>query len=135
VSKWARASAAALKVGKGVIVKEQGVSHRVRVETARGVPPGTQGFVYLIRNTATGSIKIGFTQQAIEDRLRKLQQGSDARLELIGSLRAQGSEERRLHSACARHRLDGEWFSPEGEVLRVVSLFAVEERCRGYMLE
>lgn len=122
MSNWERASRAAELRGKAR-------------QTASGVAPGVQGSVYLIRNTATGSIKIGFTTQPIEQRMRKLQQGSEARLELLGSLRCDASHERRLHEACRAQRLSGEWFTNDGEVSRVVSAFALAKRLEAFAVD
>jgi hypothetical protein len=70
--------------------------------------------VYVIRNTGTGSVKIGVSRDPAE-RLKQLQTGSDAQLELVAVKRTANAfaEEAALHRKHGERRLCGEWFSAE----------------------
>jgi len=70
--------------------------------------------VYVIRNTGTGSVKIGVSRDPAE-RLKQLQTGSDAQLELVAVKRTANAfaEEAALHRKHGERRLCGEWFSSE----------------------
>lgn len=70
------------------------------------------GFIYLIRNSSTGRVKIGWTKSDPRSRLNNLQTGCDSALELIGSFPASSiATEALLHERYASHRISGEWFS------------------------
>ena len=68
-------------------------------------------YVYAIRNTVTGNIKLGISRHP-EARLKQLQTGNDCRLELVAMRPAVArfADERALHKANAHARLSGEWF-------------------------
>lgn len=76
------------------------------------------GLVYFLRQGET--IKIGFTRR-ISRRLRNLQTGSAERLQLLGTIPASQTAERRLHQQFAELRLEGEWFRAEEPLLRTIS--------------
>lgn len=80
-------------------------------------PPVPKGHkVYFIRG-AGGAIKIGFTQQKMNERLKCIQNGSPVKLEVIATVSATRDLERVLHKQFAAHRLHGEWFSPHPDIL------------------
>jgi|GEM_PF-4330174 len=68
--------------------------------------------LYVMRS-GTGLIKIGRSSSPLA-RLRTLQLVSGMQIELVAVLPDRGSEERAVHAALARYRLNGEWFSPRG---------------------
>lgn len=76
--------------------------------------------VKLYAVTGAGLVKIGITSGAMSRRLFAMQTGSPVKLTLIGYLITGGHNEGRVHSACRRQRLHGEWFKPEGNVLKVL---------------
>jgi hypothetical protein len=69
-------------------------------------------FVYAIRNTVTGNIKLGISRNP-DVRLKQLQTGNDCRLELVAYRPAHNrfSDERALHIENNSNRISGEWFS------------------------
>ena len=71
------------------------------------------GFVYLIENTETMEYKIGLTQSSPEKRVKQLQTGSPARLELRATYKSKYPHrlETLLHRTYSTHRLSGEWFA------------------------
>ena len=76
------------------------------------VPDDLPGlYVYAIRNTVTGNIKLGISRNP-EARLKQLQTGNDCRLELVAMrpAAARFADEKALHNANAHARLSGEWF-------------------------
>ena len=72
-----------------------------------------QGEVYLIRNVATNNVKIGVTKYAnTPNRLKQLQTGSDAKLEVVKVIPTSTKQEafkleKQLHS---KDHIRGEWF-------------------------
>lgn len=74
--------------------------------------------VYAIRNTATGSIKIGISRDPAA-RMAQLQTGNDCRLELMAVRPAlhRFADERRQHALNAHLRIQGEWFSAGAELV------------------
>ena len=68
-------------------------------------------YVYAIRNTTTGNIKLGISRNP-EQRLKQLQTGNDCTLELVAYSRAENrfQDEAALHHAHAAAHIRGEWF-------------------------
>lgn len=68
-------------------------------------------YVYAIRNTTTGSIKLGISRNP-EQRLKQLQTGNDCALELVAYRKAENrfQDETELHYAHSAAHIRGEWF-------------------------
>lgn len=69
-----------------------------------------QGVVYFIESVGTGHIKIGWTANTPQSRLKSLQTGSASLLRLAGAIRGNQSLEIDLHKRFANLRFNGEWF-------------------------
>lgn len=86
-----------------------------REEAARNVKPPPEPCVYVVGFGPY--VKIGFTADHFERRLRGLNGGFPEKLEayarICGATRA---DEKRLHNRFASSRLQGEWFRREGAV-------------------
>lgn len=69
-------------------------------------------YVYAIRNTATGNIKLGISRNP-EQRLKQLQTGNDCKLELVAYSKAENrfKDETALHHAHSAAHIRGEWFN------------------------
>lgn len=93
---------------------------------ARPKQESRQSFVYFIR-CGQGAIKIGRAFD-VHARLRELQVGNPERLELLHCLDGGSNLEATLHQLFAKHRLQGEWFSP------APALMALIEDLRGPVL-
>lgn len=78
-------------------------------------------YIYCIQSGDGGPIKIGKADD-VEARLAGLQVGNPARLRLMAAVRAPAQLEKQLHAYLDEHRIGGEWFRPEGEVLEIVRL-------------
>jgi hypothetical protein len=65
---------------------------------------------YLVQNTRTKHLKIGYTSRNIKQRLGQLQTGSAEKLVVLATIRGNKRTERALHRRFAHHRLHGEWF-------------------------
>lgn len=76
--------------------------------------------VYFIQMGEDGPIKIGRADRP-SSRLRELQTGNPHKLRLIGKFKAPRDAEPLLHSLFPHHRLEGEWFKPDSEILSLVS--------------
>lgn len=70
----------------------------------------TSGFVYFIGAPDGEAIKIGFSIKP-ENRIRQVQSGNPARLEVLHLFPARKSVERQLHTLFRPSRLTGEWFT------------------------
>ena len=77
--------------------------------------------IYFIRKGETGSIKIGRTSD-VENRLNGLQTGSDIKLNLIKTIPGNPKLEAYLHEKFKSIRLEGEWFSPDNNLLELIKL-------------
>lgn len=74
--------------------------------------------VYFIQ-AAGGPIKIGVTTD-INQRLRELQVANPLPLVTLGTIPGTQALERELHLKLTQHRIRGEWFKPDDEVLAVL---------------
>lgn len=76
-------------------------------------------YVYAIRNTETGNVKIGISKHP-ELRVKQLQVGSDAPLELVATRKAVNryKDERLLHDVNKDCHLIGEWFDGRNVVFQ-----------------
>ena len=72
--------------------------------------------IYFIQRGFDGPVKIGFSTD-IKKRLSALQTSHDAKLRVIRAFDGSESDEASLHARFYKHRLQGEWFSPEPEIL------------------
>lgn len=78
----------------------------------------SQGFVYLVQNTLTKNVKIGFSS-SVKSRLSALQTSHDTPLTLLGTIKGSIQKEKSLHKEFSAHRISekGEWFYPAPEIL------------------
>lgn len=76
--------------------------------------------VYFIRRGDSGPVKIGFSAN-VRKRIRSLQTGSAEPLKLLAVAEGGEQTERFLHEQFARHRLEGEWFSPDASLLALIA--------------
>ena len=75
--------------------------------------------VYFIRNSESGHIKIG-TSEDPEGRLGQLQSAHSAALELIAVVSGDASHEAIIHEWLSDYRIRGEWFRPEADLLAAI---------------
>ena len=68
-------------------------------------------YVYAIRNTTTGNIKLGISRDPHE-RVKQLQTGNDCKLELVAYKRAENrfEDEVSIHRHASPYHIHGEWF-------------------------
>lgn len=97
----------------------------LKVPTRRLVPGGDAmgPLVYFIQGDA-GPIKIGFTARTLASRLRNLQTASSAELRVLGWQRGGPELEQELQARFEGHRLRGEWFRPDPELLAYIEALA-----------
>ncbi len=79
-----------------------------------GKPPG---WVYFVRASESGHIKIGFTAGDPMVRMGALQTGNHEELQLIVAIRAPQTKERELHQRFAALNTKGEWFKSDPSLL------------------
>lgn len=118
IAEWRREARDRHKATKAATALEKErakLARALRPGTPRphGVPRKTPGTLYVIRNTVTRSIKIGFTKQDPRQRMRKLQQGCEFTLELLHVIKGTSELERSAHHICMDYRIGGEWFRPD----------------------
>jgi len=70
--------------------------------------------IYFIRSE--GFVKIGHTTNRVKWRLKELQTGNPAKLELLGFVKGNRHDEYRLHELFGRLRHRGEWFRLDPEL-------------------
>ena len=79
-----------------------------------------EGWVYLLWARGTDRLKVGFTRHPIDKRVGQIRWGSPYPIELVGAVRARMANERTLHRFLRPWRVHGEWFAPEGLVLKAL---------------
>jgi len=92
-------------------------------EVAQSVPVSPPDDLYFIKSEG-GPVKIGRGLNPVK-RLSHCQIGSHERLELIGTLRGRGYEEKVWHAAFQDTRLRGEWYEHDRPLARAIE-FALE---------
>lgn len=75
------------------------------------------GTIYFVTTGEAERVKIGFTKNRPEYRLRELQTGSPFELCIIATVRGSQNDERDLHGRFQKHRLHGEWFVMSQEIM------------------
>jgi Meiotically up-regulated gene 113 len=78
--------------------------------------------IYFARVSSDGPIKIGVTKTAARQRLASLQIGCPWPIEIIGEAEGDIWHEGILHKVLSEHRMSGEWFSPNAQVLETIHL-------------
>lgn len=73
--------------------------------------------IYFIQQGEDGPVKIGYAT-VIEKRFRALQSASPYPLKVIGSMQGSVVDEKKLHLQFSKHRLQGEWFEPDIEIIK-----------------
>jgi hypothetical protein len=117
-----RADAAAILAEmerRGLVAVGPGRVHLL-VAVGRGVRTIGTGHVYFVRDDAAGAVKIGWTRQ-LASRLAALQTASANRLVLLGRIPGSLADEAALHQRFAGHRVRGEWFRADPELLAAVA--------------
>lgn len=79
------------------------------------------GTVYFIQGADGGPIKIGFTNWAIEDRLKALQTGSPVRLTVLAMIPGDKATEKKLHHKFRKLRVLGEWFKDHERIRNFIA--------------
>lgn len=83
--------------------------------------------LYIVQTRESKRIKIGFTQDNRSGRVRQLQTSSPECLDLLYFVPKVGRTcERLLHSIHSDYRITGEWFKPEGSVLKMLHALATQ---------
>lgn len=84
----------------------------------------SKGYVYFIQAAGGGLIKIGFSINYPDYRLRDLQIGSPVLLERLAYIYRYRMYEGHLHEIFARFWSHGEWFHPADDLMRFIRLRA-----------
>lgn len=92
-------------------------------------PRAAERHVYFIEAEGTGLVKIGVANCAYA-RMKSLDQMSAVPLRLLGSVTTDklGALEKELHGRFAAHRVRGEWFKADPEILAFVAAAATMPR-------
>lgn len=79
------------------------------------------GFVYFVQAMPDGPVKIGWSRDNPDRRLKEIRMMSPLRIKPLGILRGWSPRrEREIHLMFAPHRLHGEWFAPGQDLLDYV---------------
>jgi hypothetical protein len=79
----------------------------------------TEGYIYFVQGESGGPIKIGHSIDP-EKRIKELQTGYPDMLKLLFMIPGSEERERQVHKMLSKHRLNGEWFRPDAELLEKV---------------
>lgn len=71
--------------------------------------------IYFIKESALGSIKIGISR-SVADRLSQLQRNMPQKLECLGFIEGNFSDEKILHEKFSHLKIRGEWFREDNEL-------------------
>lgn len=80
-----------------------------------------KGFVYFFSNSK--NIKIGYTKNRPESRLKQLNTGSDTQLYMLGYIHGSTELEKSLHKKFGQDRIrqNAEWFYPSQELIDFIN--------------
>ena len=80
-----------------------------------------KGFVYFFSNSK--NIKIGYTKNNPENRLKQLNTGSDTQLYMLGYIQGSIELEKSLHKKFGQDRIrqNAEWFYPSQELIDFIN--------------
>jgi len=73
--------------------------------------------VYFIQESGNNSIKIGFTENSAEKRMKTLQVGMPYKLSVLAVMEGDIKEEKRIQRRFLKSRLMGEWFENTPELI------------------
>ena len=79
-----------------------------------------KGFIYFVQGKPGTPIKIGFTLNDLQQRLKGLQTSSPEELRPLVLVPGVTTEERALHKYFSKYHMRGEWFEPSHEILNVI---------------
>lgn len=79
------------------------------------------GNIYFI--TDGQNIKIGYTKNSVEKRLKQLNTGNESKLYILGYMNGSQEDEKYLHKKFGFYRIrhDGEWFYPNQEIIDYIN--------------
>jgi hypothetical protein len=77
--------------------------------------------IYFIQAGKNGPIKIGKTDNEIENRIRQLQIGCPYELKLLWLYKDDDYSEAEIHETFAHERIRGEWFHPTKKLLEFIN--------------
>lgn len=75
--------------------------------------------VYFLQESGMGAIKIGITRN-LTRRVRNMTSNTPHKIEILGSIRADGYFEVQVLHRFAYARISGEWFHPVEELLKYI---------------
>jgi len=119
---------------EAVLFKERQTKPRKLARPAP--PPGemVEGFVYFIQSGDIGPIKVGWSENGVEQRLATMQTGNPQELRLLGVHYAARPYELALHTRFADQGIRGEWYQPTPELI-ACALDGPDEALRGWLRE
>jgi hypothetical protein len=81
--------------------------------------------IYFLEAVGVGHIKIGYTFDKADRRVKELQTASPVPLRLLACMTGTADDEEALHERFAADRLCGEWFKPNDELLALIEVAKV----------
>lgn len=87
------------------------------------------GYVYFITNGE--NIKIGYTKNSVQKRLKQLNTGSDKQLYILGYMKGTMADEENLHFKFQQYKIrnNGEWFEPSDDILDYINVVNLIPNC------
>jgi hypothetical protein len=83
--------------------------------------------IYFIEAIGAGLVKIGYTENDPEVRLRQLQTGCPFPMRVLGSISGEPEDEAEIHQKFAGYRRHGEWFEMSAEIVAYALVTNVRE--------
>ena len=77
--------------------------------------------IYFIQSGENGPIKIGYTDNNIQDRLNQLQTANPYHLKLLWYYQGSLQDEKELHGKFEHEHIRGEWFHPSRKLLDFIN--------------
>ncbi|MEB0325779.1 DUF1376 domain-containing protein [Citrobacter portucalensis] len=87
---------------------------------------GFNGYVYFIKNPASGLIKIGYSKNPWA-RLSELRRNYGSELSVVATIKTVEKSETSIHAAFDRYRVEGEWFIESESIKAVISAVVAGE--------
>lgn len=79
-------------------------------------PVKQSGFIYFLLSEKLNSVKIGFTRNAVEERLMAANTWSPYDYDVLKVIKGTMLEEVQIHKRFVRYKIRGEWFEYSDEI-------------------
>ena len=82
--------------------------------------------IYFIQQGTSGPIKIGYTENNVNERIKSLQTGNPTPLKLIGYIPGTVEDEKAIHKMFENFNIQNEWFQPVIQVINYIIEYSLK---------